>query len=75
VGREKSQGPASLKLKAARKFDEFGDIQYSDMMARLDNFAIHLKTNRLQKGYCGVSHPSRPAGLKQQNRLEEQDLD
>lgn len=28
---------------AARKFDEFGDIKYSDLAARLDNFAVQLQ--------------------------------
>lgn len=33
-----------------RKFDEFGDINCEDEMARLDNFAIHLQNDPSAKG-------------------------
>ena len=33
-----------------RKFDEFGDINCEDEMARLDNFAIHLQNDPSTKG-------------------------
>jgi len=32
------------------KFDEFGDVNCEDEMARLDNFAIHLLANSQAKG-------------------------
>jgi len=38
----------------ARKFDEFGDIQSSDLMARLDNFAIQLQNEPAAKGFILV---------------------
>jgi hypothetical protein len=38
----------------ARKFDEFGDIQSSDLMARLDNFAIQLQNEPATKGFILV---------------------
>jgi hypothetical protein len=38
----------------ARKFDEFGDIQYSDLIARLDNFAIQLQNEPSSKGFILV---------------------
>jgi len=39
---------------AARKFDEFGDIQYSDLIARLDNFAIQLQSEPNTRGFVMV---------------------
>jgi hypothetical protein len=39
---------------AARKFDEFGDIQNSDLIARLDNFAIQLQNEPTSKGFILV---------------------
>src|SRR5438105_3818791 len=38
----------------ARKFDEFGDVQYSDLIARLDNFAIQLQNEPASKGFIVV---------------------
>jgi len=35
----------------ARKFDEFGDVQPSDMAARLDSFAIELQNNPTTNGF------------------------
>jgi hypothetical protein len=35
--------PAAARQGAARKIDEFGAIQFSDLMARLDYFAIELQ--------------------------------
>ncbi len=35
----------------ARKFDEFGDILYSDLIARLDNFAVQLMNEPNAKGF------------------------
>ena len=35
----------------ARKFDEFGDIQYSDLIARLDNFAVQLQQEPDTRGF------------------------
>jgi hypothetical protein len=38
----------------ARKFDGFGDVQLSDLAARLDNFAIALQNEPQQKGFIMV---------------------
>lgn len=38
----------------ARKFDEFGDIQYSDLMARLDNLAVQLMNEPNAKGFIVI---------------------
>lgn len=43
-------GTAGLASSPIRKFDEFGDIQCEDEMARLDNFAIHLQNDPSAKG-------------------------
>jgi hypothetical protein len=40
--------------KAAKKFDEFGDILYSDLIARLDNFAVQLMNEPGAKGFLIV---------------------
>jgi hypothetical protein len=45
---------AQTENNAAKKFDEFGDIQISDLKARLDNFAIQLQNDRLSKGFILV---------------------
>lgn len=42
----------------ARKFDDFGDIQSSDLKARLDNFAIQLNNEPAAKGFI-VTYRSR----------------
>ena len=36
------------------KFDEFGDINCEDEMARLDNFAVQLHENQVAKAYILV---------------------
>ena len=38
----------------AVKFDEFGDIQYSDLIARLDNFALELQNRPDARGFIMV---------------------
>lgn len=38
----------------AVKFDEFGDIQYSDLIARLDNFAVELQNRPDARGFIMV---------------------
>ena len=43
-------GLAGFASSPIRKFDEFGDIQCEDEMARLDNFAIHLQNDPAAKG-------------------------
>jgi len=61
-----SIGSASAQTanKAAHKFDEFGDIQYSDLMARLDNFGVELMNNPTVKGFLIVYRTRRDlAGL------------
>ena len=49
---------AQAKAEPARKFDEFGDVQYSDLIARLDNFAIALQSEPNAKGFI-VAYRSR----------------
>ena len=41
----------SASLTSPRKFDEFGDINCEDEMARLDNFAIQLQNSPSDTGY------------------------
>jgi hypothetical protein len=38
----------------ARKFDEFGDIMYSDLIARLDNLAVQLQNEPGTRGFLIV---------------------
>ena len=45
---------AQASVQGARKFDEFGDIQYSDLIARLDNFAIQLQQEQNTRGFIMV---------------------
>jgi hypothetical protein len=45
---------AQASNQAARKFDEFGDLQYSDLIARLDNFAVHLQSEPMVRGFIMV---------------------
>jgi hypothetical protein len=40
--------------KVAQKFDEFGDVLYSDLIARLDNFAVELMKDATSKGFLIV---------------------
>jgi hypothetical protein len=40
----------SVSLTSIRKFDEFGDINCEDEMARLDNFAIQLQNEPSARG-------------------------
>ena len=50
---------AQSKENIARKFDEFGDIQQSDLKARLDYFSVQLQTEQGTKGFIlGVSQPT-----------------
>jgi hypothetical protein len=46
--------PTPSPEKAARKFDEFGDVQWSDLIARLDNFAIALQNEPTTKGFVVI---------------------
>lgn len=41
-------------LPPAQKFDEFGDILFSDLMARLDNYAVQLQQQPNTKGFIIV---------------------
>jgi hypothetical protein len=41
---------AQSQRNIARKFDEFADIQESELKARLDNFAIHVQSEQGTKG-------------------------
>lgn len=45
---------AQTEGKVAQKFDEFGDILHSDLIARLDNFAIQLMNDPSAKGFLIV---------------------
>lgn len=45
---------AQVDKNVARKFDEFGDVAYSDLIARLDNFAIQLQNEPGTKGFILV---------------------
>jgi hypothetical protein len=49
-----AQGFGRPDPQVVRKFDEFGDIQYSDLIARLDNFAIQLQNEPTSKGFILV---------------------
>src|SRR2546421_8443983 len=49
---------------AARKVDEFGDIQLSDLKARLDNLGVQLQNEPSTRGFILVNRSRRdPAGL------------
>jgi hypothetical protein len=41
-------------LPPARKLDEFGDVAASDIIARLDNFAVHLQNEPAARGFIIV---------------------
>lgn len=43
--------PAPQNTPVARKIDEFGDILYSDLIARLDNLAIELQNEPNARGF------------------------
>jgi hypothetical protein len=45
---------AQTQNKAAVKFDEFGDINHSYLMARLDNFAVQLMNQSDVKGFIVI---------------------
>lgn len=47
-------GQAQSQAQGARKFDEFGDIRYSDTIARLDNFAVQLQQETNARGFIIV---------------------
>lgn len=42
---------AQTENKTAQKFDEFGDLAYSDLMARLDNYFVQLMNEPNAKGF------------------------
>ncbi|HEX8502058.1 MAG TPA: hypothetical protein VF659_15850 [Pyrinomonadaceae bacterium] len=52
VARQQPEAPA------ARKVDSFGEIEWSDLMARLDNFAIELQNDPSARGLL-VAYPAR----------------
>lgn len=55
---------AQSENKTAQRFDEFGDILHSDLIARLDNFAIQLMNQSNAKGFLVVYRSPRDlAGL------------
>src|SRR5262245_52245218 len=45
---------AQTNVDGTRKFDEFGDIEYSDLIARLDNYAIALQNDPQARGFIVV---------------------
>jgi hypothetical protein len=45
---------AQTQNSAAKLFDEFGDIEASDLIARLDNFAVHIQQEPNAKGFLVV---------------------
>jgi hypothetical protein len=45
---------SQTNIPRARKFDEFGDIQLSDLKARLDNFAVQLQQEPTTRGFIIV---------------------
>ncbi|HEX8889026.1 MAG TPA: hypothetical protein VF779_07605 [Pyrinomonadaceae bacterium] len=49
-----SLAQTQTNTQAARKFDEFGDLQFSDLTARLDNFAEQLENEPSAKGFLIV---------------------
>ena len=49
-----SVAPAQTSNPTARKFDEFGDILASDLVARLDNFAVTLSNEPGSKAFLMV---------------------
>lgn len=56
--------PAQSNKESALKFDEFGDIQASDLIARLDNLAIQLQNEPTTKAFLIVYRTRRDlAGL------------
>jgi hypothetical protein len=65
---------AQARGEPARKFDEFGDVQYSDLIARLDNFAIALQGQPNAKGFI-VAYRSRRdlPGLSNRTALRSKD--
>jgi len=65
---------AQVKGSEARKFDEFGDVQYSDLIARLDNFAITLQNEPNTKGFIVIyrSHRDLP-GLSNRMAIRSRD--
>ena len=55
---------AQTEDKTALKFDEFGDILYSDLAARLDNFAVAVQNQPSARGFLIVYRTRRDiAGL------------
>ena len=45
---------AAQTVNEARKFDDFGDLMYSDLMARLDNYAVQLMDEPEAKGFIVI---------------------
>lgn len=52
---------AQERPNVALKFDEFGDVAYSDKIARLDNFAIQLQNEPNTRGFIIVYRTRRDA--------------
>ena len=50
---------ATQNQSQAVKFDEFNDIQHSDLIARLDNFAVQLQNSPDSKGFVIVYRSKR----------------
>lgn len=54
IANEPTPAFCQSRAQAARKFDEFGDVQYSDLIARLDNLAMQLQNEPATKGFIVV---------------------
>src|SRR4030095_14313235 len=66
--------PAQQFAPLARRFDEFGDVQYSDLIARLDNFAVSLQSQPETLGFIVVYRTRRDlAGLSHSLAFVSQD--
>lgn len=48
------EGLVRTKIACALRFDEYGDIRFSDEKARLDNFSIQLENEQDARGYIIV---------------------
>lgn len=74
---------ATQNIPTAVKFDEFGDVYWSDLIARLDNFAVELQNSPTTRGHMifyrsrrdlpGLS--SRYAGAAQSYMLDLRSVD
>ncbi len=58
----------------ARRFDEFGDLMYSDLIARLDNFAVEIQNHPDARGFIVIYRTKRDLpGLNQRLAMKMKD--